>query len=140
MYPFLNGAKRLNGLNYLNVLNGSIFLYRRHLARDAVFSHLVFVVCVNVRVFVGIFDQGAAFFHVDINAVLTALVGDLETARVKPAAVAQREMARRLGAGVEMLMKPAARRAIDAARFPFYLDDIFVVPGFVGPGAELLRP
>ena len=69
----------------------------RHLARYAFFSHLVFVVFANVRVFVGIFDQGAAFFHVDINAVFAALVGDLEADRVNSAAVAEREMARRFG-------------------------------------------
>ena len=48
----------------------------------------------NVRVFVGVFEQGAAFFDVDINAVFAALVGDLEADRMNSAAVAESEMAR----------------------------------------------
>jgi hypothetical protein len=44
-------------------------------------------------------------------------------------------MARRLGAGVEVLMKPAAAGAVDAAGFPFDLDDIFGAPGFKWMGA-----
>ena len=94
----------------------------------------------NVRIFIGILDQRAAFFYVDINAVLAALVGDLEADRVNSAAVAEREMARRFGAGIEMLMKPAARRTIDAAGFPFNFDDFVAAAGFVRLSAEFLRP
>src|SRR5688500_10238854 len=93
-----------------------------------------------MRVFVGVLDQSAAFFYVDVNAVLAALVGDLESDRVDAAAVAEREMARRLRAGIEMLVKPAPRRAVNAARFPFYLDDVFSMAGFVGSNAQLFRP
>src|SRR5688572_11489454 len=56
------------------------------------------------------------------------------------AAIAQRQMARRLVAGVEVLMKPAAAGAVDAAGFPFDLDDIFGAPGFKRMGARLLGP
>jgi hypothetical protein len=91
-------------------------------------------------VFVGVFNQRPAIFHVDINAVFAALVGDLESDRVDAAAVAEREMARGLRTGIEVLVEPSSRRTIDAAGFPFDLDDIFIVTGFVRSDAELLRP
>ena len=58
----------------------------------------------SVRIFVGVFDQRAALFDVDVDAVFAAFVGDLETDRMNPAAVAQRQVARRLGAGAEVLV------------------------------------
>src|ERR1051325_2494729 len=94
----------------------------------------------NVRIFVGILDQRAAFFHVDVNAVLAALAGNLAADGIKLPAVPEREMARRLRTGVEMLMKPAPWRTVNAARLPLHFDDFITMAGFIGPRAEFLRP
>src|ERR1044072_6429807 len=100
----------------------------------------MFIMFPNVWIFIGILDQRAAFFQVDINAVLTALVGVLEANGMNPTAVAQREMARWRGASVEMLMKPTARRTINAPRLPLHFDDFIAMAGFIRPRAEFLRP
>src|SRR5262245_44925999 len=56
------------------------------------------------------------------------------------AAVTQCQVTRRFGAGVEMLVKPAAAGAVDAARFPFEFDYFFAVPRLEWMTAELFRP
>ena len=94
-------------------------LCHRHFARYSGLVQLGLIVFANVRIFVGIFDQCAAFLYVDIDAVLAALVSDLKSNWMNAASVAQRKMARSLRPGVEMLMKSSPRRAVHAARFPF---------------------
>ena len=75
----------------------------------------------DVRILVGVLYQCAAALDVDIDAVFAALIGDLKANRVNPAAVADREMARGLRTGIEMLVEPSTGRAVDAAFSPFYL-------------------
>src|SRR5581483_11507903 len=56
------------------------------------------------------------------------------------AAVAKRELARFLIAGIEMLVEPAARRAEDAALAPVDLDALIGVAGLIGPNPRFRRP
>src|SRR6185369_17841913 len=49
-------------------------------------------------------------------------------------------MACRLGAGVEMLVKPAVARTVDAAGFPFHLDDLIAATGLKRMRAEFFGP
>src|SRR6516165_5110399 len=49
-------------------------------------------------------------------------------------------MARRLAAGIEVLVIPATRRTINATFLPVHFDDLVFVAAFVGPGSKLFRP
>ena len=91
-------------------------------------------------VFVFVLDQSAALLHVDVDAIFTPLIGNLKADRVKPAAVADRQMTRRCRSCIEMLMKPAAGRAIDASLFLFNLYYLIAAATLIGPGAELFVP
>src|SRR5262245_42587934 len=94
----------------------------------------------DVRVLVGVFYQRAAAFDVDIDPVFAALVGNLKADGVNPAAIADREVARGLRTGVEMLMEPSSGRTIDASLFPFHLYNPFATATTERFNSQLLRP
>ena len=94
----------------------------------------------NMRIFIGVFNQRAALFDVDVDAVFAAFVGDLETDGMDATAVTERQVTRGIGVGVEMLMEPAAAGAVDAAGFPFDLDHFIPMAVLEGVRARLFRP
>src|SRR5262245_66111470 len=65
---------------------------------------------------------------------------DFEAEREETATIADRQMACRLPPGVEVLMKPIPRRAIDTALAPFDLNDLVLVAIRVRMQAQLLVP
>ena len=54
-------------------------LRRRHRALHTSLLKLVLVVFAHIGIFVGVFDQRAALFDVDVDALFAAFVGDFET-------------------------------------------------------------
>ena len=59
---------------------------------------------------------------------------------MQPAAESERELARRFFADVEVLVKPTAGRAQNAALAPAQLDDLIAAAGGVRLGSALFRP
>src|SRR5713226_5006263 len=94
----------------------------------------------DCRIFVGVVNQRSAALHFDIDAVFAALIRNLEADGVKPAAVADGEMARGLRSGIEVLMEPSSRRTVDASRFPFHFHHFLTMTALVRPDSKLLRP
>ena len=62
----------------------------------------------------------------------------LETERMNAAAIAHGEMARRLAACVEVLVKPVPARAVDTSLTPLDLDDFIFMALAVGVNAHCL--
>src|SRR5262249_153368 len=92
----------------------------RHFAGYSRFSQFVFIVLPDLRIFVRILYQRTASLHVDVNAVLAPFVGNLKADGMNPAAIANRQVTRALGPGIEVLVKPTPWRAIDASLFPLH--------------------
>src|SRR5262245_57655770 len=93
----------------------------RHFAGYSRFSQFVFIVLPDLRIFVSVLYQRTASLHVDVNAVLAPFVGNLKADGMNPAAIADRQVTRALGPGIEVLMKPTPWRAIDASLLPLNL-------------------
>src|SRR5512135_1322491 len=86
-----------------------------HIAARADLLHRRLEVAMNLRIFVLELDLPAAEFHAGKGSALAVLRAHEAIAPVVPA---QGQIASRVGAGVEMLMKPLIRRHHHAARFP----------------------
>src|SRR3989338_4113473 len=106
-----------------------------HLAGHARFLQRTFIAAADLRVFIFVVDQSAALFYVYVDPILAALGCNLEADRVEPAAEAQRQVARRLRAGIEVLMKPPAGRAVDAPLPPADLHHLIGLSAFIGSNA-----
>ncbi len=72
-------------------------------------------------------ESSSPLLHSPEHIVVSFLIRHFESQRKETAAVADRQMAGKLFTGVEVLMKPIARRAIDAGFAPFDLDDLVLV-------------
>ena len=84
-----------------------------HAGLDAVLRQLVEIDAVDARVLVLVFDLAAAFLHVDVHAHEHMPLGRRE--RIAQAAEGDREIARRIGRGVEVLVEHlVGRREHDA--------------------------
>src|SRR5262245_8913195 len=115
-------------------------LWTRHFAGYSRFSHFVFVVLPDLRIFVRILYQCAASFDIDVDAVFAALVGYLKADGVNPAAIADREVARGLRTGIEMLVEPPSGRTVNTSLLPFYFHDALATTASVRFNSQLLRP
>src|SRR5512140_2932008 len=105
----------------------------RHIAARSGGGHGRFELAVNARIFVLELDLSAALLHTRIRAAL-AILHAHETEL--PTAPTQRQIARRRGAGVEMLMEPLIRRHHHAAGLP--IDPLHVLP--FGPKHGITLP
>ena len=65
----------------------------RHLAGHAGLLQGLFIAAADLRVFIFVVNQSAAFFYVYVDPVLAALGCNLKADRVEPAAEAQRQVA-----------------------------------------------
>src|SRR4029453_17730482 len=92
----------------------------------------------NFGIFVFVWNHPSALFDSPEHIVIGFLMGDFESEREKTAAITDRQMACRFLAGVEVLVKPIARRAIDAAFAPFNLNDFVFITIRVRMQAPLL--
>jgi hypothetical protein len=84
-------------------------------------------------------DHPAAFIDAR-HVVICFLERYFETERVDAAAVAYGQVSRGFLAGIKMLMKPIARRAVDTALAPFDLGYLVLVAVGVGVETPLLVP
>src|SRR5262249_17314963 len=112
----------------------------RHFAGYSRFSQFVFIVLPDLRIFVSVLYQRTASLHVDVNAVLAPFVGNLKADRMNPAAIADRQVTRALGPGIEVLMKPTPWRTIDASLLPLNLYYFLFTAVLVGLDSGLLGP
>src|SRR5437660_11764986 len=90
---------------------------RTHLTRGAGFFHRRFEVAVHGRIFVLEFDLPAPLLHAGVGRTFAVLHSHEAKA---PATPAERQIARRFCAGVQMLMKPLVRRHHDAPWLPVH--------------------
>src|SRR3989304_3502542 len=72
----------------------------------------------NFGIFVFVIDHGPAVFYRDDDAIVLALHGGVEACRIESTAKPNGQVPRGGWAGVEVLMKPPARRAVNTAFFP----------------------
>src|SRR3989304_7877106 len=94
----------------------------------------------NFGIFVLVIDQGPAVFYRDNDAIVLALGGGVESRRIDSAAKPNGEVPGRTRAGIEVLMKPPTRRAVNTAFFPRHLHNPVPMPFFVGPQSQLFGP
>src|SRR5262245_19844322 len=112
----------------------------RHFAGYSRFSQFVSIVLPDLRIFVSVLYQRTASLHVDVNAVLAPFVGNLKADGVNPAAIADCQVTRALGARIEVLMKPTPWRAIDASLFPLHIYHLLGTTALVRLDSRLFRP
>src|SRR5688572_5005696 len=98
-----------------------------HLGRHAELLDGDFEIDANLRIFVFVLDHRAALAHASANSFFVYGAPTTEQIFTRLAAVAKRQLAGLLVAGIEMLMEPAARRAEDAAFAPIDLHDLISV-------------
>src|SRR4030095_12764834 len=94
----------------------------------------------NFRIFVFVWNHPAALFDSPEHVVIGFLMRDFESEREDTAAIADSQMACRFLAGIEVLVKPIARRAVDTAFAPFDLNDLVVMAVRVRMQAPLFLP
>src|SRR5262245_30482810 len=112
----------------------------RHFAGYSRFSQFVSIVLPDLRIFVSVLYQRTTSLHVDVNAVLAPFVGNLKADGMNPAAIANRQVTRALGPGIEVLVKPTPWRAIDASLLPLQLYYFLGTAALVRLGSCLFRP
>src|SRR4051812_35305977 len=95
----------------------------RHVAAGTGLLHRGLEITVNLRIFILEFDLPAAELHAGKCPAFTVLRFHEAIAPVVPA---QREIARRVRAGIKMLMKPLVRRHHDTPRPP--IDPLWFFP------------
>src|SRR5262245_32661351 len=95
----------------------------RHIATRAGELHRRFEFFMDARVLVFEFDLPAALLDTGISRAFAVLHAHKA---VFPTAPTQRQIARRFGAGIEMLMEPLVGRHDDAAGFP--IDALHLLP------------
>src|SRR5207248_10643690 len=113
-------ARRLPNRESLHSTAGVI---RTHVATRTGGFHRRFKILVDLRILVLEFDLPAALLHTGVGAAFAVL--HAHEAEL-PTAPAQRQIARRLGAGIQMLVEPLIRRHNDAAGFP--IDSLHRLP------------
>src|SRR6185312_15508889 len=99
-----------------------------------------FEISANLRVFVFVLDHRAALAHTGANAFFVDRAPSAEQILSRLAAVTKRELARFFVAGIEMLMKPAARWTEHAAFAPPDLDHLVGMTRLVRANPRFRRP
>src|SRR5579862_2457666 len=94
----------------------------------------------DLRILIFVIDQRAPLTDGDHHAVLAPLRGNLELDWHPVAVVADGQLPGGLGPSIEVLMEPAARRAVDAARSPVELHNLILAPVLVRAYASFLGP
>jgi len=107
--------------------------------RDPVFFERLLKANFDLRIFLVVVDHRAAILQRCHDRVIVLFQARVKAGRINSAAHAQREMARRLAAGVEVLVIPAARRTINAAFLPVDYDDLVLVAALVRLGGPAER-
>src|SRR5215470_10370548 len=102
-------------------------LKHRHFHRHAGLFNLIFEIDPDLRIFILVFDEGAAFAKACAHAFLIDRFPDAEKIFSRLAAVAKRQLARFLFSSVEMLVEPTRRGAEDAPLAPVHSHNLVTV-------------
>src|SRR5206468_441304 len=114
---------------------------RRHVAVDAVLLAALDELPANFRIFILVFDQGAAFAQARRRSfAVVARARIVEGRRILAAAETKRDVPGRLRAGVEVGVEPAVGRAINTARLPIASDDLVAFAVLEGTNARFFWP
>src|SRR3990172_6808603 len=111
---------------------------RRHLRPSPLWPQGLLPALSDLRVLILVLDHGAPLLEAPQSALRASCNRHAETPRVALAPRAQGQMPGRLGAGVEVLVEPAAGRAVDAAGPPVDLHHGVLLPRLLGSGPHLL--
>src|SRR5262245_26468756 len=109
-------------------------------ARDAVFFKQLLKANSDRRIFLIVVDHRAAILQRCHDRVIVLFQARVKAGRIDSTAHAEREMARGLAAGIEVLVIPAARRTIDPAFLPVHFNDLVLMAALVRHGSKLLWP
>src|SRR5262245_50620845 len=112
----------------------------RHRHRHARLLNRRFKVDANLRIFIFVFDHRSTLARAGAHAFFVDGAPAAEEKIARLAAVAKRQLARLLLAGIEMLVEPAARRTQNAAFAPVDAHDLVGVAVMIGSQSSFLRP
>src|SRR4030095_1826535 len=114
---------------------------RRHVALDAVLFAPLDELPANFRIFILVFDQGAAFAQARRRSfAVVARARVMDGRRILAAAETERDMPGRLGAGVQMSVEPAVGRTVNTARLPIASDDLIAFAVLEGTNTQFFWP
>ena len=114
---------------------------RRHVAVDAVLFAPLDELPANFRIFILVFDQGAAFAQARRRSfAVVARACVMDGRWILAAAKTERDVSGRLRAGVKVGVEPAVGRAINTARLPIASDDLVAFAVLEGTNTQFFWP